>query len=924
MKMNLPVTLSIMSRDHCQWPSTFISRPWLGIACAILLGTGAATMSAMNLYVAPNGNDAWSGKIAEPNAGKSDGPLASLAGARDCIRHLKADGALSEPVRVIFAGGTYPIDEPVVFGPEDSCTADCPISYEAARRAKPVFEGGRRITGFKPGPDGVWTASIPDVHDGKWYFEQLWVNGKRAQRARLPKHFYFYTEGKVDHGIDPVTGQPVDWSGRAFKARPGDLKLPKDPRDVTLVAYHSWEVSRSHLQYFDPEKNIVVTTAKIPFGFCAWGPQQRYQVEGFREALTDPGEWCLERNGTLSYIPLPGEDMTKAEVIAPGVAEQFVEFTGDPKNGRFVEHITLKGLSFQHGQYVLPQEGHGDGQAAYSIPAVIMGDGARHVSIDRCEIAHIGIYGVWFRGACTDCQVTRTFLHDLGAGGVRVGEGGVEPNPSLQTGRCVVDNNIIYSGGRIFPGCIGIWLGETGHNQVTHNDISDFYYTGISVGWSWGYGPTLTQSNHIDFNHIHHIGQGVLSDMGGVYTLGLSPGTTISNNRIHDVYSYDRYGRGGWGLYNDEGSSDITLENNLVYNVKTGTYHQHYGANNLVRNNIFAFSMDGQIQRSRVEDHLSFTYMNNIVYWKTGNLITAGSLKDKNVILATNLYWCTDEPVRIHEYSFANWQKLGKDPGSINEDPMFVDADHFDFHLEPGSPAAKIDFKPFDYSKAGVYGNRRWMRLANSLTYAPLEFAPLPPPLPPFAFKDDFEDSLTGAQPADARVFVEGKGDSIAVTDETAATGKHSLKITDTPGLQYAYNPHFYYEPNHKSGITRFSFDMRIEPGTIMYHEWRDNASPYKVGPSFWVRNARLEIAGKPVLDLPTGQWVHYEVSAGLGKASTGTWQLIVTFPGQQPHSFANLKCSPDWKTLTWMGFSSTAQEKTAYYLDNLDLRNGK
>ena len=649
------------------------------------------------LYVSPEGNDAWSGRLAEPNPGKTDGPFATIAHARDAIRSMQSQGPLTQPVTVYLRAGDYSLSAPLVFLPEDSGTAECPITYAAYPGEKVILSGGRTITGWRKAAEGggdnrpqLWTAQVPGVKEGEWYFHQLFVNGQRRQRARSPNTGFYHADGQF------LAGNPT-----RFKFHPGDIHAAwAEQGDVEIVGLEKWAEFRMPLRAVDTATNTAtLSTERQEFGD---DKDARYWVENAADALDAPGEWFLDRrSGTLSYLALPGEDVGNAQFIAPALS-QLIRLEGKEESGEFVHDIVFRGITFAHVDWSLPAKGYVDMQAAFDIPAAVELAGARHCRIEQCNFVHLGQYALEVHKSSQNDEVTGNEMTDLGAGGVKVGDPKVPSGNVQATSGILVSENFIHNIGIVYPAAVGVWIGQSSGNTVAHNEIGDTFYTGISLGWTWGYGPTAAHDNRIEFNNIYNIGRGLLSDMGCIYSLGVQPGTVERNNLCHDVTRFE-HGYGGWGLYTDEGSSQIVIENNIVYRTEDDGYHHHYGRENIVRNNIFALGQMAQIRRSRKEAHVGFSFEHNIVYWKEGTLLDPdGKWDDDQFHFDYNLYYqAGGQPIQFGKESLAEWQKRGQDVHSLVADPLFVDPEHGDFTLMPGSPATKIGFKPIDMSQVG-------------------------------------------------------------------------------------------------------------------------------------------------------------------------------------------------------------------------------
>jgi hypothetical protein len=652
------------------------------------------------------------------------GPLNSLEKARDAVRDLKRQqgGTLKQPVTVYVHAGTYSLSQPLRFTPEDSGAADSPVTYRAFEGDKPVISGGAAIKGWKElTVDGkrLWAAQIPAVKQGKWYFRQLWANGQRKQRARHPNQGFFRMAGVPDLDMKTINAQNTHQGQRRFEYSPGEVRRWDNLTDVEVVILHFWVSTRCEIAGID-EANRIVSLAqpssmRMTDGFGRPPLLARYYVENAFELLDSPGEWYLNRKtGMLYYMPMPGETIDRFEAVAP-VAEQFMTLEGDPGSGRFVEHLAFKGLTFSYAEWWLPQDqrrGRYQQQASAGVPGAIHAYGARHCAFEACTISHVSSFGIHFSRGCSNNRVAGCHLFDLGAGGVEVGEPDREVKTAEETHDIAITDNHIHDGGQVFHQAMGILVFQCYNNLISHNHVHDLYKNAIAVGWNWGFGKSLARGNVIEWNHIHDIGKGWFNDGGAIYTLGVQPGTVIRNNLVHDIGSVVY---GGNGIYLDQGSAEIVVEKNITYNTTGGGYTQTFGKDNVVRNNIFALAKVGQLQpeggmAGLPKDVNSFTFENNIVYWKPEQKLLRGAWRDINskVVMRKNLYWQTDgAPVTVGPQTWDQWQARGMDRGSIVADPLFVDPARYDFRLKPGSPALKLGFEPFDLSAVGPRNSSR-------------------------------------------------------------------------------------------------------------------------------------------------------------------------------------------------------------------------
>jgi hypothetical protein len=704
----------------------------------------------MDLYISPHGKDYWSGSLPEPAADGTDGPLATFTGARDRMRAIRTcqynprvgeiaqrlDGSVTFHVRE----GVYPVDAPIEFIPTDSY----PMTFRAYGEEKPVIDGGCQITDWEESElngCACWVADLPEVRAGKWSCRQLFVNGRRAPRPRFPREGLYRMAGAP--GMPASAGWGKGGYTR-FVAAEGDVQEFRNLSEVEVVYLHFWIEERSPIVAIDAPTNMVTMArpSRAPLVGTHGSQLADYYLDNVAEGFGEPGEWYLDREaGKLYYAPRPGETLEATEIWAPR-ALQLLALSGDPEANSYVENIRFEGITFRHTDWRHPDEAevpllgswrlgpsgpldrsfgkrHNRGgmaaaaQAACDIPGVVAFEGSRFCALQRCTVEQVGWYAVDIGDACEQIGIDHCTLRDLGAGGVKI-NGAVARDADVairRTGRCHVSDCEITAAGRVFHSAVGVLSMNAYAMAIIHNHIHDLYYTGVSCGWEWGYQESISHDNLIGWNHIHDIGQGLLSDMGGIYTLGVQPGTVLRNNHIHDVHSAHY---GGWCIYPDEGSSHILVEHNVCYDADRNGFHQHYGRENVIRNNTFAFGGEAVCRYSRREPHRGVTFMRNILVTDGKPIWDKVQCDDKiglelelqRITCDLNLVFDVSGAVPTvrsgdRSFDFDAWQAAGLDAHSVCVDPKFADVAGRNLTLASDSPALALGFEPIDLSTVG-------------------------------------------------------------------------------------------------------------------------------------------------------------------------------------------------------------------------------
>ena len=555
---------------------------------------------AGEIWISPKGSDF--------NDGTRQSPKATLTSALRQAREWRRteDNRIQGGITIYVEGGTYAFHEPVFIRPEDSGTKESPTVIRSVGDEKVILSGGISINGWKK-QGKVWVADVPAFNGRPLDFRQLWVNGKKAVRARDVEDFEKMNRiCSVDEKNEILYVPAV--SIRRLIDNKGNLKA----KYAEMVLHQMWCVANlrirsvevqgdsaairfhqpeSRIQFEHPWPRPMVTTD---------GHNSAFYLTNARELQDVPGEWYHDIDARkVYYYPREGEKMQEAEVIVPAV-ETLVRVEGTLD--RPVCHIRFEKITFSYTTWMRPSEkGHVPLQAGmyltdgYRIDpkmqrnylnhpldnqgwlgrpaAAVRVVAARQIDFERCRFEHLGSTGLDYEEAVQGGVVRGCLFRDIAGNGLLVGsfspaahETHLPYDPADRREVCTqqqINNCYFTEIGNEDWGCLAIAAGYVGDVNIEHNEISEVPYSGISLGWGWTQTVNCMRNNRVHANLIHHYAKHMY-DVAGIYTLGSQPKSYVTENCVHSIYKpgYVHDPNHWFYLYTDEGSSFITVRDN--------------------------------------------------------------------------------------------------------------------------------------------------------------------------------------------------------------------------------------------------------------------------------------------------------------------------------------------------------------------------
>ena len=555
---------------------------------------------AGEIWISPKGSDF--------NDGTRQSPKATLTSALRQAREWRRteDNRIQGGITIYVEGGTYAFHEPVFIRPEDSGTKESPTIIRSVGDEKVILSGGISINGWKK-QGKVWVADVPAFNGRPLDFRQLWVNGKKAVRARDVEDFEKMNRiCSVDEKNEILYVPAV--SIRRLIDNKGNLKA----KYAEMVLHQMWCVANlrirsvevqgdsaairfhqpeSRIQFEHPWPRPMVTTD---------GHNSAFYLTNARELQDVPGEWYHDIDARkVYYYPREGEKMQEAEVIVPAV-ETLVRVEGTLD--RPVCHIRFEKITFSYTTWMRPSEkGHVplqagmyltdgyriepkmqrnylnhplDNQGWLGRPAsAVRVVAARQIDFERCRFEHLGSTGLDYEEAVQGGVVRGCLFRDIAGNGLLVGsfspaahETHLPYDPADRREVCTqqqINNCYFTEIGNEDWGCLAIAAGYVGDVNIEHNEISEVPYSGISLGWGWTQTVNCMRNNRVHANLIHHYAKHMY-DVAGIYTLGSQPKSYVTENCVHSIYKpgYVHDPNHWFYLYTDEGSSFITVRDN--------------------------------------------------------------------------------------------------------------------------------------------------------------------------------------------------------------------------------------------------------------------------------------------------------------------------------------------------------------------------